>query len=166
MSAFAAEAENCYFQRLTIAKYKQRGVLIIKKKKAFLLLAGIINLTFVITILFYTFQKASSYELVPLNTTNWTNITDENETAFVYVGRESCEQCSKFKPMLETMAKEHKITIYYFDTDVNKDIKDEIIQRYNIIAVPSIVVLTDDDFYIIMDSDNERIIAEILNACN
>ena len=68
--------------------------------------------------------------------------------------------------MLETMAKEHKITIYYFDTDVNKDIKDEIIQRYNIIAVPSIVVLTDDDFYIIMDSDNERIIAEILNACN
>ena len=58
--------------------------------------------------------------------------------------------------------KNHRLEFYYFDTDINEDIKDEIIKRYNIIAVPSIVVLKDDDFYIIMDSDNNMIIEEIL----
>ena len=47
---------------------------------------------------------------------------------------------------------------------VNEKVKNEIIKRYNIIAVPSIVVLAKDDFYIIMDSDNDVIIDEILNA--
>lgn len=66
--------------------------------------------------------------------------------------------------MLEAIVEDNKIKFYYFDTDINENIKDEIIKRYNIIAVPSIVVLVKDDFYIIMDSDNDVIIDEILNT--
>ena len=40
--------------------------------------------------------------------------------------------------MLETTIEDNKIKFYYFDTDVNENVKDEIIKRYNIIAVPSI----------------------------
>lgn len=109
-------------------------------------------------------NQSESYELIPINSTNWSNIISDNEKTFVYVGRESCEQCSVFKPMLETTIEDNKIKFYYFDTDVNENVKDEIIKRYNIIAVPSIVVLAKDDFYIIMDSDNDVIIDEILNA--
>ena len=109
-------------------------------------------------------NQSESYGLVPINSTNWSNIISDNEKTFVYVGRESCEQCSTFKPMLETTIEDNKIKFYYFDTDVNEKVKDEIIKRYNIIAVPSIVVLAKDDFYIIMDSDNDVIIDEILNA--
>ena len=99
-----------------------------------------------------------------LNSADWSNITSSNEKTFVYVGRESCEQCSDFKPMLETIVKNNKLKFYYFDTDINEDIKDEIIKRYNIIAVPSIVVLTEDDFYIIMDSNNDILIDDILKT--
>ena len=66
--------------------------------------------------------------------------------------------------MLEAIVEDNKIKFHYFDTDINENIKDEIIKRYNIIAVPSIVVLVKDDFYIIMDSDNDVIIDEILNT--
>lgn len=66
--------------------------------------------------------------------------------------------------MLEAIVEDNKIKFYYFDTDINENIKDKIIKRYNIIAVPSIVVLVKDDFYIIMDSDNDVIIDEILNT--
>ena len=83
-------------------------------------------------------NQSESYGLVPINSTNWSNIISDNEKTFVYVGRESCEQCSTFKPMLETTIEDNKIKFYYFDTDVNENVKDEIIKRYNIIAVPSI----------------------------
>ena len=63
--------------------------------------------------------------------------------------------------MLETVIKENKTKIYYFDTDKNSNLKQEIIKHYNIISVPSIVVLTKDDFYIIMDKDNQKMIDEI-----
>lgn len=108
--------------------------------------------------------QPESYKLIPINSTNWSNIINDGEKTFVYVGRESCEQCSAFKPMLEAIVEDNKIKFYYFDTDINENIKDEIIKRYNIIAVPSIVVLVKDDFYIIMDSDNDVIIDEILNT--
>ena len=90
-------------------------------------------------------NQSESYGLVPINSTNWSNIISDNEKTFVYVGRESCEQCSAFKPMLETTIEDNKIKFYYFDTDVNEKVKDEIIKRYNIIAVPSLVVLAKDD---------------------
>lgn len=133
-----------------------------KNKKIFLFLIIVcISVFFIVSILNMPY-KDESKQLIMLNTTDWSNIINENEETFVYVGKESCEQCLKFKPLLENVVKNHRLEFYYFDTDINEDIKDEIIKRYNIIAVPSIVVLKDDDFYIIMDSDNNMIIEEIL----
>lgn len=128
-----------------------------------LLILTVVVVVFIITGL-NIFRKNKSWELIPLDSADWSSIIDEDKITFVYVGRTSCEQCLDFKPMLERIVKEYKLTFYYFDTDVNKDEKEEVIKRYNIIAVPSIVVLMKDDFYIIMDSDNDKIIAEILET--
>ena len=129
-------------------------------KKRVLTLSGVIITLFLIVSV-YLYNKNDTYGLIPLNTADWSTITNENKETLVYIGRPSCKQCTEFLPLLMSTIEENKATIYYFDTDKYDSLKKEIIQRYNIISVPSIIVLQNNDFYVIMDSDNQKIIDSI-----
>lgn len=129
------------------------------KKNWFVLL--VIILFIVVMINIANTKISSNYGLISLQTSDWTEISHNNDVTLVYVGRESCSQCREFEAIFEPYLQENKLSVYYFDTDVNSTIKDEIIKKYNIIAVPSIVVLEEDDFYIIMDESNQVIIEQV-----
>lgn len=136
-------------------------IIVSKKQKILLIISGVVIFILLLN-LESIFHESNTYGLIALNSSDWSNvISNSHKPTLVYVGRSSCEQCEKFKPMLEKVIEENKSKVYYFDTDKNVDIKETIIKKYNIIAVPSIVVFLNNDFYIIMDSDNNEIIDQV-----
>lgn len=125
-----------------------------------------ILLIIVLIILFSKLNRNNQFALEPLKVTDWTSITQNNSPTFVYVGRDSCDECAEFRPMLEKFLMDNHIKAYYFDTSINKENTETIIKKYNIIGVPTIIVLKNNDYYIIMDENHQNMLNQIKSAFN
>ncbi len=133
------------------------------KKKLLYLSIILIGIVFVIL---YKFNfDNNKYNLEPITTTDWTTISSQNNSpSFVYLGRDSCDKCAEFKPLLEQFLKDNKIKAYYFDTSLNKENTNTIVKKYNIIGIPSIVVLKNNDYFVIMDENYQNILNQIRSS--
>ncbi|MDE5055513.1 thioredoxin family protein [Niallia taxi] len=67
---------------------------------------------------------------------------DENKTSFVLVGNRSCSSCKEYKPILEECIKQTGTTIYYLDTENNKNIT--FLNENNISVTPTLLIIKDD----------------------
>lgn len=72
------------------------------------------------------------------------NLTDE----FVYFGRPTCVSCKLFLPLLSDIAKQEKVTVYYFNTDYFKSDGvlaggefQRILEQYQVEEVPMLMKL-------------------------
>lgn len=135
-----------------------------KKKSIYYLM--IIGITIISLTILFKFYQNNQYKLEQIETTNWTTISNDDIPTFIYVGKDSCNECAEFKPMLEKFLIKNNIKSYYFDTSVNKEKTDYIVKKYNIIGVPSIVVLKNNDYYIIMDKDHQNMLDQMKLAFN
>lgn len=133
-----------------------------KRKLLYLSILPII----VLIILFFKLNQNNQFALDPLKTTDWTFISQSNSPTFVYVGRDSCAECAEFRPMLEEFLMDNHIKAYYFNTSINKENTETIIKKYNIIGVPTIIVLKNNDYYIIMDENHQNMLNQIKDAFN
>lgn len=136
------------------------------KKKAIYYSTTIIAVVIILLIIFLKSYSNNQYKLEPIETTNWTTISNDNIPTFIYIGRDSCNECAEFKPMLEKFLIKNKIKSYYFDTSINKENTDYIVKKYNIIGIPSIIVLKNNDYYIIMDEDHQNMLEQMKLAFN
>ena len=60
-------------------------------------------------------EKASSLKTVDIN--EYLNIKDSKGFNFMFIGRETCGYCVKFKEAIKELHKDYKVDINYIDTD-------------------------------------------------
>lgn len=70
----------------------------------------------------------------------------EIENAFIYFGRESCEKCLLYEPILKEILNENKQAIYYFntnyfrnETETTEEELQELFADYEIVGIPMII---------------------------
>ena len=85
--------------------------------------------------------------LVNINSVVLSEKVTNKEDLFVYIGRDSCQECTKFKPILiETLKKINK-DIYYYNTEVereeNEKVMNDLIKILNVKVVPTVIHLKD-----------------------
>ena len=97
----------------------------------------------IVIALFWYAKYANTEYIVKINdTAHFNSITD----GYIYFGRETCPSCELFLPLLEEVAKEQKVIVYYFDTNhfrnnalLSEDEMSAILTKYKIEEVPVIV---------------------------
>jgi len=55
--------------------------------------------------------------LVHISTSDYLELMFDTEVSLVYVGKDSCEACVEFEPVLTELLKEHNVVGYYLDAD-------------------------------------------------
>ena len=153
-----------FYIYITLLNITIKEIKMLNFKKFISILFLIIIIFFIILFFNNKYQKNS---LIDLSIDEFNNIKSPNEITLIYLGRDSCNQCIEFKPMLEKFLIENNKFAYYVNFDISSDDfemnnkKNQIIKKYNIISVPSILILENDDYYIITDKDNNMIIKQL-----
>lgn len=95
------------------------------------------------------FKKVSSQELL---------IDKGNEGKFIYFGRKTCKYCRKFVPKLKNVFEQKKIKLNYLDTEsLSEDTKKEILNKYKITEVPSLIFVNEENNFVLYDEDESRL---------
>lgn len=67
----------------------------------------------------------------------------EQDTAYIYFGRDTCKYCRAFEPLLEVSIAETGAIVYHYDTDdhnADEDFQD-ILDAHEVVTVPKLVKL-------------------------
>ena len=62
-------------------------------------------------------QNILENTLVEVDIDNYLKLIKSKGNHIVFIGRETCSWCQKFKPNMKSAAKDYNITLYYIDTD-------------------------------------------------
>lgn len=105
------------------------------KSKKLLIISSIILVIMIATVIIYNlkYTKASPNP-IGLEKITYKEITKkkDNEDNFILiVSRSNCSHCTSYKPKVEKVAKENRITVYYIDTDTLSN-KDEFLNEFNL----------------------------------
>lgn len=80
-----------------------------------------------------------------------------DESFFLYTGRESCPYCRKFVPKLSNVASEIDTKIYYLDSEDMTEGLEEFMMLHEIAFVPSFIYFEDNTNLRINSLDSENI---------
>lgn len=94
------------------------------KKKNKLFISLIIIFILIIGILLINYINKQTGELKELNYKQITKKIEDKDDFVLVVSRSNCSHCITYKPKVEQIAKDYKITIYYIDYDKEKNYKD------------------------------------------
>lgn len=62
-------------------------------------------------------QNILENTLVEVDIDNYLKLIKSKGNHIVFIGRETCSWCQKYKPVMKSAAKDYNITLYYIDTD-------------------------------------------------
>ncbi len=62
-------------------------------------------------------QNILENTLVEVDIDNYLKLIKSKGNHIVFIGRETCSWCQKYKPVMKNVAKDNNITLYYIDTD-------------------------------------------------
>ena len=107
-------------------------------KKIIMILAGLVVLLGGI----YVFTRPKSYVTEVKDETAYEAVMAE-EVAYLYFGRDTCQYCRKFEPLMNEAIQETGTEVYKYDTDKHKNDKNfqDIIAANEVVTVPKLVRL-------------------------
>ena len=94
----------------------------------------IIITTLILIISFLLINKISYYNKGDLKPITFKEIQEKKankEDFILIVSQSTCSHCASYKPKVKQIAKEHGITVYYIDIDLEKN-EDEVIKELHI----------------------------------
>ena len=105
---------------------------------ALIILVSIITLV----IFFYSLneEKKNAYGLQPLKYEELIEKTENKEDFILIVSRTNCSHCNTYKPKVDELAKNHKIIVYYINTDTLSN-KEEFLTEFNLSGVTPVTML-------------------------
>ena len=105
------------------------------KSKKLLIISSIILVIMIATVTIYNLKYTKALpDQIGLKEITYKEIVKkkENEDNFILiVSRSNCSHCTSYKPKVEKVAKENRITVYYIDTDTLSN-KDEFLNEFNL----------------------------------
>ncbi|NSM83231.1 hypothetical protein HRD78_13105 [Enterococcus faecalis] len=95
------------------------------------------------------FKKVSSQELL---------VNKGNEGKFIYFGRKTCKYCRKFVSKLKNVFEQKNIELNYLDTvSLFEDSKKEILNKYQLTGVPSLIFVNKVNNIMLYNEDEIRL---------
>ena len=94
----------------------------------------IIITTLILIISFLLINKISNYNKGDLKPITFKEIQEKKankEDFILIVSQSTCSHCASYKPKVKQIAKEHGITVYYIDIDLEKN-ENEVIKELHI----------------------------------
>lgn len=95
----------------------------------------------------YGFAPAGNDPLVPIDLEQLEALDNSNWDGVVIVERESCYFCTEIMPEIERQFEEKGISAFHYNTEIDRDTRNEyftnVIEKYEIYAVPIILVFED-----------------------
>lgn len=93
----------------------------------------------VIVLLLITTGCGNKY-LKEISYKKYHKMLDNKETFVLEIMRKDCSACKNFKPKLEEVVKDYKITVYYIDTDkLSEEDSDKLYQETGISGTPTVI---------------------------
>ncbi len=72
---------------------------------------------------------------------------EDFKTAVVYIESEDCQDCAEISQIIDDISKDYKIDVYKYntihDSNTNKEELDEVLKKYDIDAVPTVLIVID-----------------------
>lgn len=113
-----------------------------KNKKIYLALAVVV--IFLVAVFFLT-RDTSDSNLIVIDSQRLTQLLENEENAFVYIGTPGCPVCVEFEPILEATLESLEQEIYYFNIDearaADEDQTFALLESLAIESVPTIIYL-------------------------
>lgn len=104
----------------------------------------IICIIFTVIFINYINKKGTDVGLVSITQEEISTLISNKEDAVIYVGRETCPDCKKVKPILLEELEDNNKSLYYFDTTAEGEELYNYRQFYNSLgvqSVPTIIVI-------------------------
>ncbi|ATF25597.1 thioredoxin family protein [Brochothrix thermosphacta] len=83
-----------------------------------------------------------------ITTTEFETMKESKDGFVVYIGRPTCKYCRAFTPKLAKIAKDKKLTVYYYDTDKARKSDDKsltkLLNNLDVSSVPTLMVIKDN----------------------
>lgn len=74
---------------------------------------------------------------------------EEISDGYVYFGRHTCENCMDFEPLLESVAKEENVQVYYFNlinfraqAGITEEQIQKVLDKYNVTSIPCLLKIS------------------------
>ena len=85
-------------------------------------------------------------------------IDSKEESLYIYFGRDSCEDCQEFWPILESYISQKHKQVFVYDTEERKEDADykEILDKYQVESVPMVVKMSGGKMKEILDPLKEK----------
>ncbi len=127
-----------------------------KLSKTFILPITIIYMCYIFTIGVYSINTKAEYindlakypKVIDITLNELENVEDL-ETAIVYIEREDCLYCVELSPTIENISKDYEIDVYKYNTihdrDTNKEQLNLVLEKYDIDAVPTVLIVIDGE---------------------
>lgn len=89
---------------------------------------------------------------------------DNNDSFYLYIGKESCSYCQIFVPKLYDASKKSDVTIYYWDVEnlAKDDQTNSFLEKYQIEYTPTLLKFNKDKTFDNIEFDSEKINSEEL----
>lgn len=85
--------------------------------------------------------------LKEINSNYLLNIPKKDDNVYIYIGRNNCKYCQTFLPELEKELEANNLSIYYLDSNVQKDkhTKDfeKVLSKFKVEGVPTLLMIRD-----------------------
>ena len=99
----------------------------------------VLRVLLVITLVFITTGCGNKY-MKKISYNKYQKMLENKESFVLEIMRKDCSACKNFKPKLEEVLKDYKITIYYIDTDsLSKKDSDKLYQETGISGTPTVI---------------------------
>ena len=118
----------------------------IKLKKTYLIIVGIILTILLGTILYFTL-KPKENNLIEIDGTELLKKLENKETFILVFTQTGCVHCSEYKPILNRLLTENNINAYELNTtklkEEDTEIKNEIEKLFNISGTPTTIFINE-----------------------
>lgn len=96
----------------------------------------------------YHLYVNSTYSLTPISNEDFLKLENNTNDSWIIFGRPTCNECAVFLPKLETVAKNNKIKIMYYNIDKERknseDKMKDTLERYDVTVVPTLIHIKND----------------------
>jgi predicted bacteriocin transport accessory protein len=66
-------------------------------------------------------------------------VENEKDKYYLYFGRNDCPYCQDFLPELYNLADRSEVKLYYVDTNIKNEQLDELLEKFNVEYVPTLI---------------------------
>lgn len=118
----------------------------------------------ILVLLLISCQKSESiaFKLKSTNIEIVNQLLNNKQDLILYLGKDSCQACQKFTPILIEASQELELDFYYLEVSQQLD----FLNKYNVLEVPALLVVKNNQIYFPQITYNKEQLIKLLKTIN